>query len=121
MWWAGFSILQKILLVLGLVAALTLAYIGWHHHVYNQGREDLKNEIAAANAARTAAAQQQIQKNGVAYEKTRQKIRAQGGYNRPVSPLVGAAVDGLYGRASAPAKRSSAPVRGSTPSRKDGH
>lgn len=121
MLWAGFSLLEKLLLVLGLVGALTLAYLGWHHHVYQQGRDDLAAEIRTANAARAAAAQQQIQKNGVAYEKVRQKIRAQQGYNRPVSPLVGAAIDGLRWRAAAPADRPRKAVRGSTPSRKDGH
>lgn len=119
--WLGFTLLEKFLLVAGLIAGLTLAYAGWHHHVYQQGRDDLKAEIVTANAKRAAAAQQQIQKNGVAYEKVRQKIRAQQGYNLPVSPLVGSAIDGLYRRAAPPSKRSSSPVRRASPPRKDGH
>lgn len=119
--WAAFSLLEKFLLVLGLIGALTLAYLGWHHHVYKQGREDVIAEIRTANAKRAADAQKIISKNGVKYEKERRILRVQTGYNSPVSPLVGVAIDRMQRRAAGPSKRPSASMRGSQPARKDGN
>jgi hydrogenase maturation factor len=93
-------------LAAAVLLAVAVLWLNVHdYRVFHDGYRKAMEDVREAAAKREAEAAQQVAKNRSEHEKKRKAIRAQPGYNAPVSPLVGNAVRGVYKPADAPAKR----------------
>ena len=91
--WAFIPAPLRLWAALGAFLAIAGAMYAIYYKIDQGGYNRAVAEIEAANAKRAREARADIIKTGAAYEKIREDLRAQGGFDRPVSPSVGLAID----------------------------
>lgn len=94
------SLLNRLSLAAGLLAALGVVYGLWHHTVYKSGELACKATYEAVAAAQKNKAQKEITNVGVKYAQIDMDLQKNSGFADPVSHLVADAI----GRMPQPAK-----------------
>lgn len=95
LWWSFLGMGWQLAIEAAILAAVAGAIL-WHDHKVDMGGYNrAMAEVKAAAYEQAATAQQEIAKIGDKYAEKRKILRADPDYLRPVSPLVGHAIDGL--------------------------
>lgn len=104
-WFRGLALGWQALIYFGMVVALAVAFTLWKDSIREEGRQEIRLEVAAEKEKRDREAAIQIAQMRSKYAENRQKLRQSPDYMRPACPLVGAVIDSLP-RPSTPARRS---------------
>lgn len=105
-WFRALPLLWQLGIELALVVGLAVAFSLWKNSIREEGRNEIRAQVAAAAAKREKEAQRNIIKIGENHAKIRQKTRMERGYNDPASPLASDAVDRVSGARSLASVRS---------------
>lgn len=89
---AELSILNRLLFVAGLVAAISGVYGIWHHTIYKSGEDACQARYTEAAAAQATKAQTEIKATGEKYVQIESDINKESGFSVHSSPLVASAI-----------------------------
>lgn len=94
-WFMALGLAWQLAIEAALFAGVAGAVWAVHHHIDAQGYGRCQAEYKAAADLQAGTAQAEIVKGNMKYAEISKSLRAESGYLRPVSPLVGAAIGRL--------------------------